>query len=53
MGAITLKSEVKQHLSLAPLKKKTAKMTPPIKRYTYAQQAGHALRDSWLNNRSK
>jgi len=53
MDAITLNVELTQSISLAAQKKNTAKMAPPLKRYTYAHQKGQTLRDNWLHNRSK
>ena len=51
MGAISLKREIKQEVSLAVFKKKTQKMTPAMKRYEYARQESWAMRENWLKDR--
>lgn len=53
MGAITLDPTVKQSVSLASQRKKTKKMSPAVKRFSYAQQGGEKLRENWLKDRSK
>lgn len=47
MGAIQYDPTIKQSVSLAALKKKTARLTPGEKRYERAVHEGEVLRKSW------
>jgi Fe-S-cluster-containing hydrogenase component 2 len=53
MGAITFDPEIKQSVSLEGFKKRTKKMSPPLKRYEYAKQGSVKLRENWFKDRSK
>jgi len=52
MDAIRLDPTLSQNVSLAPLKKKTAQLSPAEKRHQRARQEGKILREGWHREKS-